>query len=192
MRRYPVPVACLIALTLMLCSSIQPGWAADDPPADYRIKPGDILSVSVWREEGLQLEVLVRPDGGISMPLAGDLPAAGRTVKELQSAIAERLEQFIPDPAVTVAIREIRGNVVYVIGKVLRPGEYIIGRDVDVMQALSMAGGMGTFASANDIRILRRRNGGQVAIPFNYGEVESGENLEQNIILQSGDMVVVP
>jgi polysaccharide export outer membrane protein len=158
----------------------------------YRIQSGDLLFVSVWKEEDLQKEILVRPDGGISFPLAGDMIAAGKSVQELQAELTEELSKLIPDLTVTVAVREILGNKIYVIGKVEEPGQFVVNPNVDVMQALSIAGGTTAFAALNDIRILRRVDSKQIALPFKYGEVEDGENLEQNIILQSGDTVVVP
>jgi polysaccharide biosynthesis/export protein len=163
--------------------------AAAEP---YHIQPGDSLTVSVWKEPDLQAEVLVRPDGGMSFPLAGDLSAAGHTVDEVRAAIDERLRKYIPDPVVTVAIKQIGGNRVYVIGKVNRPGEFAFSRPLDVMQALSLAGGATPFAAVNDIHILRREAGKQTAITFRYGEIEKGRALEQNVLLQSGDTVVVP
>ncbi|RME35945.1 MAG: polysaccharide export protein [Gammaproteobacteria bacterium] len=158
----------------------------------YGIQPGDVLEISVWREEDLAREVLVRPDGGISFPLVGDLQAQGRTVAELRQTIAERLQKYIPDPEVTVAVKQIAGNTVFVIGKVARPGAFIMSQPMDVMQALSMAGGTTTFAALNKIKVLRRADGRETAIPFRYAEVEAGENLEQNILLRPGDVVVVP
>lgn len=158
----------------------------------YRIQPGDILIVSVWKEQDLQSEVLVRPDGGLSFPLAGDIDASGRTVEQVRAAIDERLRKYIPDAVVTVAVKEIGGNRIYVIGKVNRPGEFPFVRPIDVMQALSLAGGATPYAALNDIRVLRRENGRQVSIPFKYGDVERGRDLEQNIELRSGDTVVVP
>ncbi|HSH28865.1 MAG TPA: polysaccharide biosynthesis/export family protein [Thiohalobacter sp.] len=166
---------------------------ADEPPAEaYLIQPGDILLITVWKEEDLQREVVVRPDGQISFPLVGELSAAGNEVPGLRTRIEAKLEKYIPDPVVSVDVRELRGNTVYVIGKVNRPGNFPVTRNVDVMQALSMAGGMGTYAAANKIKILRRQGGELRAIPFEYGEIEKGENLEQNIVLQPGDVVVVP
>lgn len=182
----------LVSLPWLLVAAAFPVLADDPPMGGYGLKPGDILQVSVWREEDLQLDVLVRPDGGISLPLAGDLLAAGKSTSQLRDEISGRLQKYIPDPVVSVAVREIRGNVVYVIGKVEQPGEFVVGHAVDVMQALSMAGGMTSFAAVNDIRILRRHGGKQVAIPFRYADVEKGKELEQNIILRSGDVVVVP
>jgi polysaccharide export outer membrane protein len=158
----------------------------------YKIQPGDVLEVSVWKEEDLVKQVLVRPDGGMSFPLAGDIQAAGKSVAELQELITERLTKYIPDPVVTVATLKLDGNQFYVIGKVAHPGEFVANSYIDVVQALSVAGGMTPYAADNKIKVLRRENGKEVSIPFRYGDIEKGENLEQNIILQSGDVVVVP
>ena len=159
----------------------------------YRIQPGDVLSVSVWKETDLQVDVIVRPDGGMSFPLAGDQMAEGRTVDELRRVLAEKLKKYIPDPVVTVAVRALGGNRVYVIGKVARPGEFPFSRPLDIMQSLSLAGGATSFADVNDIRILRRgENGKQVILSFKYDDVARGRHLEQNVLLQTGDTVVVP
>jgi polysaccharide export outer membrane protein len=158
----------------------------------YRVQPGDILTISVWKEQDLQSEILVRPDGGLSFPLAGDVPADGKTTQELTQAIVERLRKFIPDPVVTVAVKQIGGNRVYVLGKVNRPGEFSFSKPVDVMQALALAGGATPFAEVNDIRILRREGGELRSLSFRYGEVERGKDLKQNVVLLSGDTVVVP
>jgi polysaccharide export outer membrane protein len=185
------------ALLIIAMLSFQTGVtaAADEAmQADnvYIIQPGDILEISVWNEESLLRQALVRPDGGMSFPLAGDVQAAGKSVADLQILITERLTKYIPDPVVTVAIQKLDGNKVYVIGKVARPGEFIANRYMDVVQALSMAGGMTPYAADNKIKVLRRENGKLTAIPFRYGDIEKGEDLEQNIMLQSGDVVLVP
>jgi polysaccharide export outer membrane protein len=161
-------------------------------PEPYRIQPGDVLAVSVWKEQDLQGEVLVRPDGGVSFPLVGDLDAAGRTIEELRHAVDERLRKYIPDPSVTIAVKQIGGNRIYVLGKVNRPGEFPFSRPIDVMQALSLAGGATSFAELDSIQILRREQGKQTALHFEYSAVERGRKLEQNILLRSGDTVVVP
>ena len=180
-----------LALLLMLCAHV--GLASADEPEPYRIQPGDILMVSVWKEEALMSEVLVRPDGGMSFALVGDVRASGRTVDELRTLVNERLSKFIPDPAVTIAVKQIGGNRVYVLGKVNRPGEFTFSQPIDVMQALSLAGGATSFAALDDIQILRRESGGkQSARRFRYSDVERGRGLEQNILLKSGDTVVVP
>jgi polysaccharide export outer membrane protein len=158
----------------------------------YHVQPGDRLHVTVWREEGLDLEVLIRPDGGFSFPLAGDLNAIGKTVEELREELTGRLERYIPDLIVTVLVQEINGNKIYVIGQVNQPGEFVVNPRVDVMQALSLAGGMTTFSSPNDIFVLRRDGERQMTMPFRFDDVARGRNLEQNVILQSGDVVVVP
>jgi polysaccharide export outer membrane protein len=165
------------------------------PPSDaaYTVKPGDVLSIQVWKEPDLQGPVLVRPDGAFSFPLAGQVDARGKTVAELQQIVTERLKKYISDPVVTVSIQEVRGNKVYVIGQVNKPGEFIVNPRVDVMQALSMAGGTTPFAALGDIMILRRVDGQQQqALPFRYTDVVRGRNLQQNIMLQAGDVVVVP
>jgi len=165
------------------------------PPADapYTVKPGDTLQVSVWKEPDLQGPVLVRPDGAFSFPLAGQMDARNKTVQELQQELTSRLKKYISDPVVTVSIQEIKGNKVYVIGQVQKPGDFIVNPRVDVMQALSMAGGTTPFAALGDITILRRTDTGQQqALPFHYTEVVRGRNLNQNIMLQAGDVVVVP
>jgi polysaccharide export outer membrane protein len=160
--------------------------------AGYTVKPGDGLEISVWKEPDLQGPVLVTPDGSFSFPLVGQVDANGKTVTDLQQVITERLAKFISDPVVTVSVREIRGNKVYVIGQVNRPGEFIVNPRVDVMQALSMAGGTTAFAALDDIRILRRAGPKQESLEFDYNAVARGKALEQNIELRAGDIVVVP
>jgi len=177
----------------LLATSTGPVLAADaGSEGAYRVQPGDVLGISVWREEGLEKQVIVRPDGGLSFPLVGNVQASGKSIPELQTEVADKLKRFIPDPSVNVAVLKLDGNKVYVIGKVNRPGEFPVTRNVDVVQALAMAGGMTPYAAVNKIHILRRSGGKQSAIPFAYGDVEKGQDLEQNIVLQAGDVVVVP
>jgi len=167
--------------------------AQDSKPVDqYRIQPGDVLAVSVWKEEDLTQDVMVRPDGQITFPLVGEAKAAGQSIEDLRLLISEHLKKYIPDPVITVSVRQLAGNTIYVLGKVNRPGVFPIVRNVDVMQALSMAGGTSTYAALNDIKILRRENGKLSAMSFKYAEVEKGKRLEQNIVLRAGDVVVVP
>jgi len=182
-----------IAFTLFAMTFIATARAdLDVSDAGYQIQPGDLLQVSVWKETDLQGELLVRPDGGLSFPLAGDMIVQGKTVAELQALLTERLHKFIPDPVVTIIVKTATGNRIYVLGKVNRPGEYPLSRPIDIMQALSLAGGTTPFAAVNDISILRREGGKQTSIKFRYGDVERGRALEQNFLLKSGDTVVVP
>jgi polysaccharide export outer membrane protein len=158
----------------------------------YFVKPGDILKIAVWGEQELQGEVLITPDGGFSFPLVGHLNSTGKTATELQEMVRVRLEKYVSSPIVTVSIGQINGNKIYVIGQVKNPGAFVMNHILDVMQALSMAGGATPFAEVNDILILRRGPAGQVALSFKYSDVSRGRNLEQNIQLKSGDVVVVP
>jgi polysaccharide export outer membrane protein len=177
-------------MTLLLWVAATFVVAAEEEP--YRIQPGDVLTISVWKEKDLQDDVLVRPDGGLSFPLTGDQKASGLTVEELRQAIDAKLRRYIPDPVVTITVKGIGGNRVYVVGKVNRPGEFPFSRPLDVMQSLSLAGGATPFAEVNDIVILRREGGKLMSIAFRYEDVARGRHLEQNILLKSGDTVVVP
>ena len=182
------------AWAILVLLGVMPGSAggSDEEMQGYRIQPGDVLQVSVWKEPDLERDVLVRPDTGLSFPLVGDISAAGKSVEELRQEISERIARFIPDPVVAVAVTQTLGNKVYVIGKVNRPGEFVMNRRVDVMQALSMAGGANAFAALRKIKVLRRLGDRTTVIPFDYAQIERGEDLEQNIVLQPGDVVVVP
>lgn len=188
-NRHLAPVAGLI---LLLAGATGPTFGETASADAYQVQPGDVLEISVWREEGLEKQVVVRPDGGLSFPLVGNIQARGKSIEQLQREINERLKRFIPDPSVTVAVLKLDGNKVYVIGKVNRPGEFPGTRQVDIVQALAMAGGMTPYAAANKIKVLRREGSKQTAIPFAYGDIEKGENLDQNILLRAGDVVVVP
>ena len=159
---------------------------------DYLVQPGDILVISVWKEKDLQNEVIVRPDGGISFPLIGEIHAQGRSIEQLRKEITARIEKYIPDADVLVAAKQLQGNKVYVIGKVNRSGEFSMNRQINVIQALAIAGGMTQFANADDIIVIRRSKSDQQVFKFDYNEVEKGENLQQNILLTGGDVVVVP
>ncbi len=157
----------------------------------YTLQPGDVLEISVWKEADLQRDVLVRPDGGISFPLVGNIDTTGMSIEQLTSEVSKRIEKYIADPVVTVSLKQMMGNRIYILGKVNKPGVYPVVRNVDVLQALSMAGGMNPFADGNKIQVLRRTDGRQRSIPFDYDAVEGG-NLAQNIVLQPGDIVLVP
>ena len=171
---------------------------ADDPAVmpptipDYKIAAGDVLQVTVWKEEGLDQEELVLPDGTISFPLIGSLPVQGQSPAAVQGAIKDRLAKLIPDAAVTVMVKAALGHTVSVIGQVLKPGEIVMGHDLTVMQALSQAGGLTPYASEDHIIVLRRENGHESPIPVPYKDIARGEDLDQDVLLQLGDVVVVP
>ena len=182
----------LIGLLAMLAASPALGTDSIALSDTYLLQPGDIVQVVVWKEQDLQGDVLIRPDGGLSFPLAGDVVAAGRTVDAVRVDIEQRIRHYIPDGIVTVAVKQVNGNRIFVIGKVNRPGDFQIARPTDVVQALSLAGGMTAFADANAIRVLHRDHGRLTSIRFRYSDIEKGEHLEQNVLLQSGDTVIVP
>jgi polysaccharide export outer membrane protein len=167
-------------------------FAVNAADSGYAVKPGDVLEISVWKEPDLQRTVLVRPDGAFSFPLVGEIDARGKSVSELNKIVSDRLGKYIADAVVTVSLTEVKGNKIFVIGQVNKPGEFIVNPSVNVMQALSMAGGVTAFAATNDIKILRRNGATQQAMAFQYGDVVRGRSLDQNVELLSGDVVVVP
>jgi len=203
MERRSCRLAALCFATICVATSAHAETPSSDPArepspafqsdAAYLLQPGDMVEISVWKEENLKKELLVRPDGGLSFPLAGDLKVAGHTTVEVEHEIEARLAKYFADATVNVSVLQINGNQVYVVGKVNRPGMYKFDRPVDVMQALSLAGGTTEFADIGDIRIIRRGpDGRQKVFPFAYSDVARGRRLEQNIVLQSGDTLVVP
>jgi len=158
----------------------------------YLLQPGDQLEIFVWNEEALQRQVLVLPDGSISFPLVGAIDVSGKTVTTLQQDIKRRLKNYVPEASVTVSVLQVAGNRIYVIGKVTNPGTYEMSAPMDILQALSLAGGFARFADTDKIVLLRRVNRVQKAIPFNYSDVMKGKYVKSNIMLQSGDQIVVP
>ena len=197
LRSLSQTLVCLAAAAILASA---PAAAQDTATQDdgYRINGGDLLHISVYGEQNLDKDVPVQPDGGVAFPLVGNLNARGMTLKELQGKIAANLResQYFPnltDNEVTVSMVKATGNSVSVVGQVKAPGTFAYDTQLDVMQALSLAGGLTPFASKSKIKILRRDQAGtQTAILFDYSEVEDGEQLEKNILLSGGDVVVVP
>ncbi len=166
-----------------------------DSEGYYLINPGDFLSVTVWNESTFSAEqLLVRPDGFISAPVVGEIKAGGQTIDQLQKTLAENLSRYLKDePTVVATILATNGSQIFVLGKVNAPGAYPMAGSFDVMQAIAVARGLNSFAAENKILILRRdARGVQQAIKFEYGKVRSGKDLSSNILLNSGDVVVVP
>jgi polysaccharide biosynthesis/export protein len=186
-------------LMIVLATAVVGGTASGaTTDAGYRINGGDLLHISVYGEENLNQDVAVQPDGGIAFPLVGNLDARGLTLKELQTKIAVNLResQYFPnltDNEVTVSMVKATGNSVSVVGQVKQAGTFAFDTQLDVMQALSLAGGLTPFADKDEIKVLRRDAAGvQTAIVFDYSEAEEGQKLDQNILLRGGDVVVVP
>lgn len=179
------------------CSTFEPtkrskGVSGPEEGQSYVLGAEDVLAISVWKDEHLTREVVVRPDGSVSFPLVGDVQAAGRTVEELRTELVKRLTKFIPTPQVSVAVSKVLSYRIYVLGRVNKPGEFMVGHTTDILQALSMAGGLTPFAEENNIRVIRRVNGEQQVFPFRYGDAKKGRDLGNNIVLQRGDVVMVP
>jgi polysaccharide export outer membrane protein len=183
-------VGLLLILPVFL--SFSPPAAAVAIDADYTIAAGDVLQITVWKEEGLDREILVLPDGTITFPLIGSFTAQGMTPAQAQTTIKDKLQKLIPDASVAVMVKAPLGHTVSVIGQVTKPGELLMGHHITVMQALSQAGGLTPYASENHIIVLRRQGGKETSIAFRYGDVSSGLNLENDIVLSPGDVVVVP
>lgn len=158
----------------------------------FGVGPGDVLEISVWKDESLSRQVVVPPDGMIAFPLIGDVNVRNMTVTEIRKNVTQRLKEYVQDAVVTVMLLEINSTKAYVIGKVNNPGVFPISMDTSVMQVLSMAGGLNPFAAESRIHVLRRQKDKTLKFPFDYKEVLKGENLNQNITLQRGDVVVVP
>ena len=167
------------------------------PPTEFLIGPEDVLVVTVWRNQELSKEVIVRPDGKISLPLLGDIPAAGLTAQALSKQVADGLVEFMSTPNVSVQVKEINSYHIYAVGEVGKPGKIVLKSFTSVVQGISYAGGFTTFASRNNVHVLRNVKNGQgetrqVMIPVPYQDIVQGKNLEANIILKAGDVIVVP
>lgn len=158
----------------------------------YRLGPGDVLEVSVWKDPELTRTVVVLPDGKIGLPLIGEIGAEGKTLAVLKSEIESRLRQYMPDPILSIIVQQVNSLSFYIIGEVLRPGRMNLNSNVNILQALAMAGGLGPFANRKKIKIFRKMGHETHIIMFNYEDVVRGENLEQNILIQRGDVIVVP
>ena len=161
------------------------------PSAPYVIGHDDLLRILMQGDRDASGDVVVRPDGRISLPLIGDIQAAGLTPTALQQAVTAALARYWTDPSVTVQVKEVKSRNVFVIGQVVRPGAYPLRGSMTVLQLLATAGGLTDFARKDAVAIVRQVDGGTVSIPFNYAGVVSGQQLEQNIVLAPGDTVVV-
>ncbi|MCK8603905.1 polysaccharide biosynthesis/export family protein [Desulfoferrobacter suflitae] len=160
---------------------------------DYIIAPSDVLEISVYGEEALTKgELVVRPDGKVSFPLIGDIQAAGKTTTQVKEAVEKKAKVFIPGAIANVSVTQLTSLQYYVLGKVAKPGMFNVSKPITVLQALALAGGPITFADEDKISVLRQEGDKTVRLPFNYKDVKKGRHLEQNIVLERGDVVVVP
>ena len=183
--------AGLVLATVALAGAPHPAAAAA-PGATYTINPGDVLQITVWKEEGLDRECLVVPDGTISFPLVGEIAARGKTTEQLRADLEAAISPLIHDTRVTVTVKAALGNTVSVLGQVARPGEIVLSHPTTVLQALSQAGGLTPYAAESRVLVIRHENGKQTATAFPYDDVSRGESLEANILLRPGDVILVP
>ncbi len=184
-----------VAVFLVLAALAGSAGAADDPEGfgpDYLIGPGDQLGIEVWKDPALTRIAVVLPDGKISFPLIGDLAAGGKTVAALKKEIETKIARYVTDAVVTVEIRQVNSMHVYVLGRVNVPGRAILTSNVNILQALAIAGGPNAYANRTRIRVIRKEGAKTTILSFDYDEVTAGRQLETNIDLRRGDVVFVP
>ncbi|MBP1750578.1 MAG: polysaccharide export protein [Deltaproteobacteria bacterium] len=191
----------IIAVLFFALPIWAPGAQEEQPPKvagpvtvqnNYIIGPGDVLDIALWRDDALVRQVTVLTDGNISFPLIGEVMAAGKTITQLKQEISAKLTEFVPDPVLSIEVKQPNSMIVYVIGRVNNQNRFPVSGNVTVLQALSIAGGLTPFASGNKIKIMREEKGKTLILPFKYDEVLQGKNVEQNITLKRGDVIVVP
>ena len=159
----------------------------------FIIGADDVLAINVWKEPEVSRSVPVRSDGKISLPLAGEVQAAGETPRQLELEISKRLQSYISEPEVTVIVQQINSQKFNILGQVLKPGSYPLANSPTVLDAIAQAGGFRDFAKKKSIYVLRQNpGGGQVRLPFNYKDMVKGKNTDQNVKLQPRDTIVVP
>ena len=162
------------------------------PPAGYVIGPDDQLTVIYWREKDLGADVVVRPDGLISLPLLNDVQASGLTPEQLRLAITQGAAKFVAEPTVSVVVKAINSRKVFITGQVGKPGPYPLAGPTTVLQLIATAGGVAEYADKKKIVVVRKENGKETTLRFNYEDVMKGKNLAQNIELKPGDSIIVP
>ena len=188
----------IMAFGISGCAEDQVNYKVDMvPPGEFLLGPEDVLIVTVWKNTDLSREVVIRPDGMISMPLIGDVPAANLTANILAKRISDRLTEYMASPIVSVQLKEVNSYFIYVLGEVTKPGKYPLKSYANVMQGISLAGGFTPFAKKNKMKVLRVTANGpsekqQIEIPVQYNDILSGSATLGNFYLRSGDVIVVP
>jgi polysaccharide export outer membrane protein len=161
-------------------------------PRDYVIGPEDLLSIVFWQEPAMSTEVVVRPDGKISLPLLKDVQAAGYTPEQLTDALMKAATKYVSRPNATVIVKQINSRKVFVVGQVAKPGAFPLSGDLTVLQVIALAGDVLEYAKSSSVVIVRKEAGGEQRFKFNYKQVVKGKNTEQNILLKPGDTIIVP
>jgi polysaccharide export outer membrane protein len=191
MKRLGTAIAMVLMGFVIVTALAQAGETGTPADKGYIVGPGDVLDIAVWKEEALTKLLTVLPDGKISFPLIGEVVAGGKTVEELKKEMETRLVKFVPDPVLSVGINQVNSMLVYVIGRVNNPGRFVLNANINILQVLSMAGGLNSFAKRSEIRMFREKDGNTEIREFDYDAVSAGKNLEQNIYLMRGDVIVV-
>ena len=201
------PVLGVLAIVMMGTSALAQGASSQQPakadpkgevapgvslPADYTIGAEDVLNIVFWREPDMSAEVVVRPDGKISLPLLNEVVALGLTPGQLRATLTEQAKKLIADPNVAVVVKQINSRKVFITGNVERPGPYPLGGPTTVLQLIALAGGLREYADSKHIVIMRTEKGVSVSLPFNYNDISKRKNLHQNVELKPGDTVIVP
>lgn len=171
-------------------SSAAPGAAS--VPTGYVIGPEDVLTIVFWRDKDMSADVVVRPDGKVSLPLLNDIDAAGLTPDQLREELVKRAATYMQDPNASVVVKEIHSRKVFITGNVAKPGSFPLAGEMNVMQLIALAGGLQEYADSKSIVVMRTENGRQIAHRFNYKDVVRQKHVEQNIQLRPGDTVIVP
>jgi polysaccharide export outer membrane protein len=185
--------ACLLGSLASLLAISLP-CAAQTAAPGYPLHPGDKLIVGVYDDPKLlPQEITITPDGSITYPMVGELMVGGKTTGQVRIELETKLKKFISEPIAIVLVTDVKGNVAYVVGQVNKPGQIVMNPSINVLQAISMSGGANPYAKLDSIIVIRTSAGGvQRVLPFKYGQVASGKDLQQNVLLESGDVVVVP
>ena len=179
-------ILTLAAVVFLSAAAVCTAYAGD-----YRIGPGDVLDISVWKNPDLTKQLAVLPDGSIHFPLVKELKVQGLTVEAMKKKLIEELKKNVPEPDLSVSVVQVNSMMIYIIGKVNNPGRFTINTNIDVLQALAVAGGLNPFAKEKEIGIFRKKDGKTMIYNLNYEEVSEGKNLDQNITLERGDVIVV-
>ena len=192
MKRTCIIAVVLVALFFPISSLLASDEASAPTIQDYIIGPGDALEISVWDNAALTKQLTVLPDGKIHFPLIGEVVVGGKTIAELKEELKERIGKFVPDTDLSVMVQQTGSLMIYVIGEVNRPGRFNLNANINVLQALAMAGGFTEWAKKNKIKIFRETNGKTQVIPFSYDDIVEEKNIDSNIKLKRGDIIFVP
>ena len=192
MKKIGWAITLIVLSALVFAPLLAAQEQADRLVEGYVVGPGDVLDISVWKNETLDKRVTVLPDGRISFPLIGEITAGGKTVAELVKELEKRLGRYVPDVNLSLMVHQVNSMLIYVIGRVNNPGRFVLNTEVNVLQALAMAGGLNPFAKRSKIKIFRKKTQQTELFNFDYDDVAQGRRLEQNIQLRRGDVIVVP